>query len=93
MTGRGKTEKLNWPRWQQVLLIALLAVLIGNRMTMLVDTVVVPSGIAGEQAGAGGGGDYLSRSTNQTRLSPGQRGSSRQPHGKSRCQGRRLFAL
>ena len=53
MTGRGKTEKLNWPRWQQALLIALLAVLIGNRMTMLVDTVAVRAGIAGEYTGAG----------------------------------------
>ena len=37
MTGRGETEKLNWPRWQQVLLIAVLVLLIGNRMTSLLD--------------------------------------------------------
>ena len=38
MTGRGETEKLNWPRWAQALLIALLVLLNGNRMTVLVDT-------------------------------------------------------
>ena len=53
MTGREKIAKLNWPRWQQVLLIALLVVIIGNRLTLLVDTVAVRAGIAGEQAWGG----------------------------------------
>ena len=50
MSSRGEVANLNWPRWQQVLLIAALALLVGNRMTMLVDAVAVRAGIAGEQA-------------------------------------------
>ena len=50
MSSRGDVANLNWPRWQQVLLIAALALLVGNRMTMLVDAVAVRAGIAGEQA-------------------------------------------
>ena len=50
MTGRGETEKLNWPRWQQALLIALLVLLIGNRMTALVDSAAYRAGLFGEVA-------------------------------------------
>ncbi|MDP3677280.1 MAG: hypothetical protein Q8R44_19645 [Novosphingobium sp.] len=50
MTGRAETEKLSWPRWQQVLLIALLVLLIGNRMTALVDMAAYRSGLLGEIA-------------------------------------------
>ena len=53
MSNRGDTTKLNWPRWQQALLIALLVLIIGNRMTMLVDTVAVRAGIVGELAWGG----------------------------------------
>lgn len=48
MTGRSETAKLNWPRWAQILLIALLILIIGNRMTILVDNAAVRAGIAGE---------------------------------------------
>ena len=50
MTGRGETEKLNWPRWAQALLIALLVLLIGNRMTVLVDTAAYRAGLFGAVA-------------------------------------------
>lgn len=50
MTGRGETEKLNWPRWAQALLIALLVVLIGNRLTAAVDMAAYRSGLLGELA-------------------------------------------
>ncbi len=48
MTNRAVSAKLNWPRWAQVLLIALLVLIIGSRMTMLVDTAAARAGIAGE---------------------------------------------
>ena len=56
MAGRGETDKLNWPFWAQALLIALLVLIIGNRMTIIVDNVAVRAGIAGELAW--GGRDY-----------------------------------
>ena len=48
MTRTSDTNKLNWPHWAQVLLIALLAVLIVNRMTILLDAAAARAGIAGE---------------------------------------------
>ena len=50
MTYRTKVDRLGWPRWQQVLLIALLVVLIGNRMTSMVDMAAYRSGLLGEIA-------------------------------------------
>lgn len=41
------TNKLNWPRWAELLLILALAVLIGNRLFMLVDTASVRAGLYG----------------------------------------------
>ena len=48
MPNRAESAKLDWPRWQQGLLIALLAVLIVNRMTLLLDAAAARAGIAGE---------------------------------------------
>ncbi len=48
MTNREEAAKLGWPRWQQALLIAVLVLVIGNRLTLLVDTVTLRAGIAGE---------------------------------------------
>jgi len=53
MSNRGETAKLNWPRWKQALLIAVLAVLIVNRMTMLVDNFAMRIGIVGEMPWGG----------------------------------------
>ena len=53
MTGRGNTEKLNWPRWAQALLIAVLVLLIGNRMTLVVETAAMRAGFAEERAWGG----------------------------------------
>ena len=51
---RSDANRLTWPHWQQVLLIALLALLIGNRMTTMVDTAAYRAGLLGEVAlGAG----------------------------------------
>ncbi len=47
-------SKLNWPRWQQLLLIAALALLIGNRLIMLVDTTSVRAGLYGDVPYYGG---------------------------------------
>jgi hypothetical protein len=47
-------NKLNWPRWQQLLLILALVVLIGNRLFMLVDTASVRAGLYGEVPEYGG---------------------------------------
>ena len=49
-----ESSKLNWSRWQQLLLIALLALLIGNRLFMLVDTASVRAGLYGEVPEYGG---------------------------------------
>ncbi len=54
MKNRSESEKLNWPRWQQFLLIALLAVLIANRLFMLVDTASVRAGLYGAVPEYGG---------------------------------------
>ena len=54
MTGaRSDTNQLNWPRWQQVLLIAVLVLVIGNRMTILLDTAAARAGIARELSWVG----------------------------------------
>ena len=50
MTNRAASAKLNWPRWQQALLIAVLVLLIGNRMTAMVDMAAYRSGLLGEVA-------------------------------------------
>jgi hypothetical protein len=48
------TNKLGWPRWAQFLLIAALALLIGNRLFLLVDTASVRAGFYGEVPEYGG---------------------------------------
>jgi hypothetical protein len=50
MTNTAETNKLNWPRWQQVLLIALLVLVIGNRLTATVDMAAYRTGLLGELA-------------------------------------------
>ncbi len=50
MTETSDTTKLNWPRWQQALLIALLVLIIGNRLTSMVDMAAYRSGLLGEIA-------------------------------------------
>ena len=54
MTNRSDTNQLNWPRWQQVLLIALLVLIIGNRLTWMVDGAAYRAGLLGEIAYVGG---------------------------------------
>ena len=54
MAGQTDTAKLNWPRWAQVLLIAMLAVLIGNKLIMQIDTAAARSGLIGEYGIYGG---------------------------------------
>lgn len=54
MSRSSESARLNWPRWAQVLLIAVLAVLAINRMTMLVDTAAVRAGLYGELTWIGG---------------------------------------
>jgi hypothetical protein len=53
MADRTDTSQLNWPRWAQALLIAVLAVLIVNRMTLVVETAVYRAGLAEERAWVG----------------------------------------
>ena len=50
MEGRTDTNRLNWPRWQELLLIVLLVLLIGNRLTAMVDMAAYRSGLLGEVA-------------------------------------------
>lgn len=50
MTERSDSNRLGWPRWQQVLLIALLVLVIGNRLTATVDMAAYRSGLLGELA-------------------------------------------
>jgi hypothetical protein len=50
MTKASVTSQLNWPRWQQTLLIALLVLMIGNRMTSMVDMAAYRGGLLGEIA-------------------------------------------
>ena len=45
MTNRAESAQLNWPRWQQALLIAVLVLLIGNRLFLLVDVASVRAGL------------------------------------------------
>lgn len=54
MAKRKEGNKLNWPRWQLLLLIAVLAVLIVNRMTTLVDSAAYRAGLFGEVAMSAG---------------------------------------
>ena len=54
MTDRTDTNRLNWPRWQQVLLIALLALIVGNRLTSLLDSTAYRAGLYGELVHTGG---------------------------------------
>ena len=54
MTDKSDTNRLNWPRWQQLLLIALLAVLIGIRLITTVDHAAYRAGLLGELATVGG---------------------------------------
>lgn len=57
MAGQTDTSQLNWPRWAQALLIALLALVIGVRMIMLADTIVRESR-PGSEVGTFGGMFY-----------------------------------
>ena len=50
MTKTSDTNQLGWPRWQQALLIVVLVVLIGNRMTVLVDSAAYRAGLFGDVA-------------------------------------------
>ncbi len=50
MTDRNDSNRLNWPRWQKVLLIAVLVLFIGNRLTSLVDAAAHRAGWFGEGA-------------------------------------------
>ena len=50
MTKTSNSNQLNWPRWAQVLLIALLVLLIGNRLTVRVDSAAYRAGLFGEVA-------------------------------------------
>jgi hypothetical protein len=50
MTKANQTSQLNWPRWQQALLIALLVLVIGNRMMSLLDAAASRAGLLGEIA-------------------------------------------
>ncbi len=54
MTEQKDSNRLNWPRWQQMLLITLLALLIGNRLFLLVDTASVRAGLYGQVPYYGG---------------------------------------
>ena len=53
MTKASDSNQLNWPRWGQLLLIAVLVVLIGNRMTLVVETAAMRAGLAEERAWGG----------------------------------------
>ena len=48
MSNASDPNKLNWPRWQQALLIALLVLFIGSRLTSQVDAVAQRAGLFGE---------------------------------------------
>ncbi len=54
MAGQTDTANLNWPRWKQALLIAVLVLIIGVRLVMLVDTAAARSGLIGEYGTHGG---------------------------------------
>ncbi len=54
MAVRTDTAKLNWPRWAQGLLIAALVLMIGVRLSMVVDTAAARSGLIGEYGTHGG---------------------------------------
>ena len=54
MTDRIDSNRLNWPRWKQMLLIAVLVLLIGTRLFMLVDIASVRAGLYGEVPEYGG---------------------------------------
>ena len=54
MPNRAESAKLNWPRWQQMLLIALLVLIIGNRSASLLDSAAYRAGLYGELVYAGG---------------------------------------
>ncbi len=53
MTNRAESAKLDWPRWAQLLLLAALVLLIGNRMTLVVETAAMRAGFAEERAWGG----------------------------------------
>ncbi len=50
MTDRDDSNRLNWPRWQQLLLIAVLVVVIGTRLMSFVDAAAHRAGWFGELA-------------------------------------------
>jgi len=54
VTKANQTSQLNWSRWQQVLLIALLVLVIGNRMMSLLDAAASRAGLLGELVYRGG---------------------------------------
>jgi hypothetical protein len=54
LEGRTNTNQLNWPRWQQLLLIVVLALVIANRLFLLVDVASVRAGFYGEVPEYGG---------------------------------------
>ncbi len=54
MTDRNDSNRLNWPRWAELLLIAVLVLLVGIRLFMLVDTASVRAGLYGAVPEYGG---------------------------------------
>ena len=50
MAGQTVSTKLNWPRWQQLLLIAVLLLFIGTRLTSFVDGAAHRAGLFGQVA-------------------------------------------
>ena len=54
MQQANNTNQLNWPRWQQALLIAVLALVIANRLFLLVDIASVRAGLYGAVPEYGG---------------------------------------
>jgi hypothetical protein len=54
MPGRSESNTLNWPRWAQLLLILALALLVGNRLFLLVDTASLRAGFYGAVPEYGG---------------------------------------
>jgi GAF domain-containing protein len=54
MSNRAESAKLNWPRWAEVLLIAVLVVIVCNRSASLLDGAAYRAGLYGELVYAGG---------------------------------------
>ena len=82
--------KLNWPRWAQALLIAVLVLMIGNRLIMLVDSAAVRSGLIGEYGTDGG--DLMRVAGAKPGFLKAVRRDAGRPLGQGRGARRRLCA-